>query len=198
MPNCVKFCDYQCNFLFLLQFLFVCLMYYTFCCVVSLIYWFLNRLFHETLVNQNFGKAKLFYLNLYPSFWFLLFQSFILQTNVYNWLQISFFQWWLHHYSIMTWYSCCCDLITMNLSFFLLQFLIWYIVLVLVFPIDISFYDVLRYLSSEHCIFAQFLDVIEPHSQVKRPVNYVYSERTFYWLSYPFYKTQKTVFVFEK
>ena len=28
--------------------------------------------------------AKFCYLNLYPSFWFLLFQSFILQTNVYN------------------------------------------------------------------------------------------------------------------
>ena len=27
---------------------------------------------------------------------------------------------------------------------------------------------------------------------------YIYSERTFYWLSYPFYKTQKNVFVLEK
>ena len=52
--------------------------------------------------------------------------------------------------------------------------------------------------SSNYCIFGQFLDVIGPHSQVKKHVTYVYSERTFYWLSYPLYKTQKTFFVFEK
>ena len=36
------------------------------------------------------------------------------------------------------------------------------------------------------------------HSQLKKHVTYVYSERTFYWLTYPSYKTQKTVFVFEE
>ena len=41
-----------------MQFLFVWLIYCTFSCVISLIYWFLNRLFHETLVDQNFGKPK--------------------------------------------------------------------------------------------------------------------------------------------
>ena len=49
--------------------------------------------------------------------------------------------------------------------------------------------------SSKYGIFGQFSDLIGPHSQVKRDVTYIYSERTFYWLSYPVYKTQKTVFV---
>ena len=51
---------------------------------------------------------------------------------------------------------------------------------------------------SKFCFFGQFLDVVGPHSQVKRYLTYIYYERTFYWLSYPFYKTQKTVFVLEK
>ena len=63
------FFNYQRNFRFLLQFLFVWLIYYTFCCVISLIYWFLNRFFHETLVDQNFGK---------PKFW----QNFVIWTYI--------------------------------------------------------------------------------------------------------------------
>ena len=34
--------------------------YYTFSCVISLIYWFFNRFFYETLVDQNLGKPKFF------------------------------------------------------------------------------------------------------------------------------------------
>ena len=52
--------------------------------------------------------------------------------------------------------------------------------------------------SSIFCIFCQFLDVIGQHSLVKRHGTYIFFERTFYWLSYPFYKIQKTVFDFEK
>ena len=50
--------------------------------------------------------------------------------------------------------------------------------------------------SSKFRFFGQFLDVVETRSQVERHVTYIYSERTFYWLSYYFYKTQKTVFFF--
>ena len=60
---------YQCNFQFLLQFLFVWHMYYTFCSVISLIYWFLNRFFSWNLVDQNFGK---------PKFW----QNFVIWTYI--------------------------------------------------------------------------------------------------------------------
>ena len=67
--NQIFACNYQCNFWFLLQFLFVWFIYYTFCCVISLIYWFLNRFFHETLVDQNFGK---------PKFW----QNFVIWTYI--------------------------------------------------------------------------------------------------------------------
>ena len=56
------FCEYQWNFLFLLQFLFVWVIYYTFSCVTLLIYWFFNRFFHETRVDQSFGKLLLFEL----------------------------------------------------------------------------------------------------------------------------------------
>ena len=52
--------------------------------------------------------------------------------------------------------------------------------------------------SSKLCSFGQFLNVVEPHSHVKRHVFYMYSERTFYWLSSPFYKAQGAVFVLEK
>ena len=48
--------------------------------------------------------------------------------------------------------------------------------------------------SSKFRFFGQFLDVVETRSQVERHVTYIYSERTFYWLSNYFYKTQKTVF----
>ena len=34
--------------------------------------------------------------------------------------------------------------------------------------------------------------MVGPHNPVKRNVTYKYSERTFYWLSYPFYKRQKS------
>ena len=77
-----------------MQFLFVWLIYYTFSCVILFIYWFLNRFLHERLVHQNFRKrivvAKFSYLNLYSSFWFSLFQSFILQTKVYIVLVLVF------------------------------------------------------------------------------------------------------------
>ena len=58
------FCNYQYNFQFLLQFYFVWLTCYTFSCVISLIYWFLNRFFmkHQLikiLGNQRFGKILL-------------------------------------------------------------------------------------------------------------------------------------------
>ena len=36
--------------------------------------------------------------------------------------------------------------------------------------------------------------MVGPHNPVKRNVTYKYSERTFYWLSYPFYKRQKSCF----
>ena len=49
---------------------------------------------------------------------------------------------------------------------------------------------------SKLLIFVQFSDVTEPHSQVKMHVTYIDSGRTFYWLSYPFYKTQKNCFCF--
>ena len=49
--------------------------------------------------------------------------------------------------------------------------------------------------SSKFRFFGQFLDMVEPHRQVKRRVAYIYPERKSYWLSYPFYKIQKTVFV---
>ena len=52
--------------------------------------------------------------------------------------------------------------------------------------------------SSNVCIFGQFLDLVGQHSPVKRPVTYIFSDKIFYWLSYPFYKTQKAVFVLEK
>ena len=38
--------------------------------------------------------------------------------------------------------------------------------------------------------FGQFLDVVGLHNQFKRHATCIYSERTFYWLSYPFCKTR--------
>ena len=52
--------------------------------------------------------------------------------------------------------------------------------------------------SSSFCICGQFLEVVGQRNPVKRYVNYTFSGRTFYWLSYPFYKIQKTVLVLEK
>ena len=55
--------------------------------------------------------------------------------------------------------------------------------------------------SSNYCVSDQFSDVIGLHSQLKDKLYiyiHIHSERTFYWLSYPFYKAQKTVSVFEK
>ena len=141
-----EFCDYQCNFCFLLRFLFVWLIYYTFCYVISLIYWFLNRVFHETLIDQSFGK---------PRFW----QNFVVSTYI----QASDFCCSKVSYCKPTFIINCKlflpvvpaplqhnDVILMllwhyNNEFisFLLHFLFCYIVLVLVFPIDISFYDFL-------------------------------------------------------
>ena len=50
--------------------------------------------------------------------------------------------------------------------------------------------------SSKFRFFVKFSDVVGSHSQVKSHVSYIYSERTFNRLSYPFYKTQKTDFSF--
>ena len=52
--------------------------------------------------------------------------------------------------------------------------------------------------SSKFRFFGQFLNVVGSHSNVKRRVTYIYSEITFYLISYPFHKTQKTNFVLEK
>lgn len=49
--------------------------------------------------------------------------------------------------------------------------------------------------SSKTGFFGQFLEVVGPNNQVKRHLTYIFSERKFYWLSHPFYKTQKTVFL---
>ena len=51
---------------------------------------------------------------------------------------------------------------------------------------------------SKFFLFDQFPEVVGPHCQAQRHVIYMYSESKIYWLSYPFYKTQKTVFVLEK
>ena len=51
---------------------------------------------------------------------------------------------------------------------------------------------------SKFFLFDQFPEVVGPHSQAQIHVIYMYSESKFYWLSYPFYKTRKTVFVLEK
>ena len=142
------FCDYQCNFRFLSQFLFVWFIYYTFSCVVSLIYWFLNRFFYETLVDQSFGKPKFC-------------QNFV----VWTYIQASDF---------------CCFKVSYCKPMFI---------------INCKFL-----LASGDCIIhhnyviLMLINVI----LIKRYITYIYSEITFYWLSYRFYKTQKSVFVFDK
>ena len=47
--------------------------------------------------------------------------------------------------------------------------------------------------SSKYEFSGQFSDVVGPHSKNKRDIIYIFSERTFYWLSCPFYKRQNTV-----
>ena len=47
--------------------------------------------------------------------------------------------------------------------------------------------DIIKFL-----FFGHISHVVGPHNPVKRNVTYKYSERTFYWLSYPFYKRQKS------
>ena len=47
--------------------------------------------------------------------------------------------------------------------------------------------DIIKFL-----FFGHISHVVRPDNPVKRNVTYKYSERTFYWLSYPFYKRQKS------
>ena len=56
------FFNYQRNFRFLLQFFFVWLIYYTFCCAVSLIYWFWNWLFMKYLFWEIYILRNIYFL----------------------------------------------------------------------------------------------------------------------------------------
>ena len=51
--------------------------------------------------------------------------------------------------------------------------------------------------SSKFRFVGQYSDVVVPHSHVKGHLTYIYSKRTFYWLSY-IGKTRKTFLVLEK
>ena len=51
---------------------------------------------------------------------------------------------------------------------------------------------------SKYGIFGQFSDAIGHYSQVERHVTYIYSERRFYWLSYPFLQNTKNCFCFRE
>ena len=74
VPSCIifktiRFLQFSMQFLILIPVFFVWPIYYTFCCAISLICWFLNRIFHEKLVDENFGK---------PKFW----QNFVIRTYI--------------------------------------------------------------------------------------------------------------------